>query len=83
MAYYDPSSSNLPNLAPQPPRAIRNPQDADEDGTEVTGLGTDAQGVSLDFTDAQVEEFREQDRYLPVSPFRPPWPRPGGSEGKG
>jgi hypothetical protein len=51
---YDPSSSStsthLPNLAPQ--GDIKH--------------ATSPQEVLLNFTDAQVEEFREQDRFLPV-----------------
>ena len=56
MAFYDSSSSShLPNLAPQ--------GETDSD-TAAPGSGV---GVSLDFTDAQVEEFREQDRFLPIA----------------
>jgi hypothetical protein len=60
MAFYDSSNTNtnasastsahLPHLAPQGDLTIS--QDAPE--------------VSLNFTEAQVEEYKEQDRFLPV-----------------
>lgn len=49
-------TTSLPHLAPQ--------------GNSGPSNDTQSQAqaqVSLDFTDAQVEEFREQDRFLPVS----------------
>jgi histone H3/H4 len=73
MAYYDPTAStssshphaHLPHLAPQPQGQGDPRTDLDADSqfeTDATGPG-----VSLDFTDAQVEEFREQDRFLPIA----------------
>jgi hypothetical protein len=70
MAFYDSANTNsnasastsahLPHLAPQGDLTIS--QDAPE--------------VSLNFTEAQVEEYKEQDRFLPVRPpytlFIPP-----------
>jgi hypothetical protein len=63
MAFYDSSNTNnnasastsahLPHLAPQGDLTIS--QDAPE--------------VSLNFTEAQVEEYKEQDRFLPVRPL--------------
>lgn len=67
MAFYDSNNNNasastststsnhLPHLAPQGDLSIS--QDAPE--------------VSLNFTEAQVEEYKEQDRFLPVclTPF--------------
>jgi hypothetical protein len=54
------TSAHLPHLAPQGDLTIS--QDAPE--------------VSLNFTEAQVEEYKEQDRFLPVRPpytlFIPP-----------
>lgn len=54
------ASAHLPHLAPQGDLTIS--QDAPE--------------VSLNFTEAQVEEYKEQDRFLPVRPpytlFIPP-----------
>ncbi|KAK8854763.1 hypothetical protein IAR55_003502 [Kwoniella newhampshirensis] len=57
----DPTSSHpsLPHLAP-----VGNPS-----LPESTGTGGDAEAgpSSRPFTDAQVEEFREQDRWLPIA----------------
>jgi hypothetical protein len=47
------ASAHLPHLAPQGDLTIS--QDAPE--------------VSLNFTEAQVEEYKEQDRFLPVRPL--------------
>jgi len=49
------TSAHLPHLAPQGDLTIS--QDAPE--------------VSLNFTEAQVEEYKEQDRFLPVRPSPP------------
>jgi len=60
------ASAHLPHLAPQGDLTIS--QDAPE--------------VSLNFTEAQVEEYKEQDRFLPVRPpytlLIPPAPQGGG-----
>jgi hypothetical protein len=67
MAFYDSSNNNaststststsahLPHLAPQ---------------GDLT-ISADAPEVSLNFTEAQVEEYKEQDRFLPVRPVSP------------
>jgi hypothetical protein len=65
MAFYDSANTNTNNNNASASTSAHLPHLAPQGDLTIS---QDAPEVSLNFTEAQVEEYKEQDRFLPVRP---------------